>query len=443
MKRLDTAEDIDNLLERLFWINRSLSGVGNRETLKIISEYLPIQNREYPSGSRVYDWEVPAEWSVNQAWIRDSRGKEIVNFRQNPLHLVGYSESVRTQLPFSELESYVHTLPDSPEAIPYRTTYYKRNWGFCVTLEQYELLKRSEGLLDVLVDTEFNARGSMTTGELHIPSDRETEYLISTYICHPAMANDNLSGIITAIILAQDILCRERPGLGWRFAFVPETIGAIAYLSTHSHELEKLKGGFVLSCCGGRGSLGVKKSFRGNCLTDRAVAIAFRDRGIAPKEYAFTPQGSDERQYSSPGFRIPITTICKDKYHEYAEYHTSLDNLDFVNGDQILEAVGIYRDSIRILEGNTSFISLVPNGEPQLGRRGLYPATGGANKQPANPIAGSSRTEVRVELLSWALFFADGVTDLISVSEKSGLPFVELLRAYEVLEQQKMVKRKT
>ncbi len=439
VKRLKTAKDIDALLERLFWLNRSLSGEGNRKTLRIIAEYLPIEVKKYPCGSGLFDWTVPDEWVIRDAWIRDSEGRDVVCFSDNPLHVVSYSGPVNATLTFDELRGHLHTLQNVPNAIPYRTSYYQKDWGFCVTQSQYQNLLETPGEFHVFIDSEFKPDGNMVTGELVIPGESSEEYLVSTYICHPAMANDNLSGIVAAMILARDCLDHGPSRVGWRFAFVPETIGAIAYLADHETDLASVKGGFVLSCCGGKGPLGYKSSFQGNSSIDRAVELAFRDFGIEPLRYPFLPTGSDERQFSSPGFRIPMTTVCKDKYHEYREYHTSLDNLEFVTGEQILAAVTIYRAAFLILEQNKFYKSLFQKGEPQLGRRGLYPRTGGGNNQPADMQQGERSQYTSVEALSWALFLADGKTDLLTMSEKSGVRFVELLKIFEKLQRENVV----
>ena len=442
VKRLETAADIDSLLGRLFWLNRSLSGEGNRETLRIIQEYLPIEVCEYPCGKKVFDWTVPEEWFIRDAWIRDSTGRDLVRFSDNPLHVVSYSEPINAGMSFAKLRHHLHTLPEVPDAIPYRTSYYKKDWGFCVTQDQYRLLSETSGDLDVCIDSRFDQNGHMVTGELYIPGDTAEEYLVSTYICHPAMANDNLSGVLAAMVLARDILDRGCNRVGWRFVFAPETIGAIAYLSEHESDLAAVRGGFVLSCCGGKGPLGYKSSFQEGSVTDRAIKVAFRDKGIKPLEYPFSPTGSDERQYSSPGFRIPMTTVCKDKYHEYREYHTSLDNLDFVNGGQILESVEVYRNAFSIIEHNQIYFSLLQKGEPQLGRRGLYPRTGGGNKQPANAKKGEPKNYTSIDALSWALFLADGENDLLTISEKSRIGFFDLLEIFISLEEKEMVEKR-
>ena len=434
-----TASEIDRLLERLFPLNRNLSGEGNRETLRILKELIPLEITDYPCGTQVFDWTIPDEWYIQDAWIKDSTGKRLVDFAETPLHVVGYSEPVKTLMPFDVLAAHLHVLEDLPEAIPYRTSYYAKNWGFCVTRCQHQALQKTEGQLEVVIDSGFKTDGSMPIGELRIPGDRAEEYLVSTYICHPFMANDNLSGITVAALLAKQLLSNGKPHFSWRFVFVPETIGAIAYLSHNEDNIDSLQAGFLLSCCGGQGPLGYKESFLGDSVVDRAIRMAFRDHAIQPIRYPFSPTGSDERQYSSPGFRIPVATICKDKYHEYPQYHTSLDNLDFVNGAQIRESLDIYESAISILENNRVLKSAVCKGEPQLGRRGLYPETGGSFNQYSKDNVGKVRKYQEIDIISWCLFLADGNHDLVSIAERSGIAFSDLVRVAQVLEQNNLI----
>ena len=434
--------EIATLLERLFPINRSLTGNGNRETLRILQELIPLNLVEYPSGESVFDWTIPDEWTIRDAWIKDSSGQKIVDFSDTPLHVVAYSEEVHASFTAQELLPRLHVLDRLPDAVPYRTSYYERSWGFCVSKEQYDRIKKAKESLEVMIDAEFDSKGSMSLGELFIPGERSDEYLVSTYICHPYMANDNLSGVVCAAFWAREILKADRPKFSWRFVFAPETIGAIAYLFNNQNTLSSIQGSFVLSCCGGPGPLGYKASFLGDSKIDRAVEAAFREQSISPIKYPFTPFGSDERQFSSPGFRIPAVTITKDKYHEYDEYHTSKDNLDFVKGHQIEKSLKLYLETFRILEANETFRSLNPYGEPQLGRRKLYSNRGGAFLQPGAGEGRMAREEAGfsdIEAMIWLLFFADGCIDLITVSEKSGINFDRLLQASKVLLEKKLV----
>ena len=423
------AREIDNYLQRLFPINRSLTGVGNRKTFEILGEIVPINITEYRSGSKVYDWSIPDEWTIRNAYIKSPSGKKLVDFNKCNLHVVGYSTPIHQHMTFDELAPRLHMLSSNPEAIPYRTNYYNRDWGFCVTGAQFQELKNISGLLEVCIESELNSDGGMTIGELRIPGMRSEEYLVSTYCCHPSMANDNLSGLLVAAYLARNLLDGNTPFWSWRFIFVPETIGAIAYLCNNDVAMRKIRGGFVVTTCGGPGEFGYKESFVGNHLIDRSIRTVFRDRNIEPLRYRFIPDGSDERQYSSPGFRIPVATITRNKYYEYPQYHTSLDNLDFVNGDQIVSSLELYEDAIYILNHNRLYRSTVPNGEPRLGSRGLYPMTGGG----INQIGFIAEDGQNLDAIGWLLFLADGDHTLIDIAERSELPFALLLQAANCL----------
>jgi aminopeptidase-like protein len=432
-------EELDLLLERMFPIARSLTGSGNRKTFEIIQELIPLQLHEYPSGAHVYDWVIPDEWDIRDAFIKDSSGCRVVDYRKCNLHVVGYSEAIHQWMDFEELGPHLHTVKANSTAIPYRTSYYQRDWGFCVTAEQYQNLQNFGGPLEVCIDSSFKKDGGMTVGELLIPGHSSEEYFISTYCCHPSMANDNLSGMLVTTLLARDLLVGPKPQVSWRFIFVPETIGAIAYLFNNEARMKEASGGLVVTTCGGPGPLGYKESFKSNHRIDRAVRLAFREREVGPVRYRFTPDGSDERQYSSPGFRIPVATITKDKYYEYPEYHTSADNLDFVNGDQLSASLEIYRDVVNILDKNTTYQVESGYGEPQLGRRGLYPTTGGALHQ--GNIDSSVVTQTEIDTIMWILFCSDGSNDLLSIAEQSGVKFRDLLAISERLSAAGLLKR--
>ena len=354
MNTISELSVIREMLDDLFPIARSLTGEGNRWTLEYLQRFIPITTREIQSGQKVFDWVVPDEWQIRAAWIAGPTGERFVDFEECNLHVVGYSTPVNERLTFAELEPRLHTLPDLPHAVPYRTSYYKKDWGFCVTQEQYQRLKASPGPLEVVIDSRFDAKGSLTIGELVVPGSREEEILVSTYICHPSMANDNLSGVITTTLLASQIHKSGTPVHTWRFLFVPETIGPIAYLSSYPDIIERTVGGLVVTCCGGPGPLGYKMTFQGDHTVDRAIEIAFQELNAEPERYAFSPLGSDERQYSSPGVRIPVATICKDKYHEFKEYHTSADNLNFVKPEYVFESLELYRRVQNILDSKES-----------------------------------------------------------------------------------------
>ena len=433
MSEVFSQHEIQEYLERLFPINRSLTGAGNRETLGILQEIAPIDVIEYPSGCEVFDWRIPDEWHISEGWIKSTTGEVLVDFKENNLHVVGYSSPIRRRMVWDDLKEHIHYLEEAPDAIPYRTSYYKRDWGFCVSAEQYRTLASIDGEIEVCIDSSFDADGSMSIGELVIAGKTDQEILVSTYLCHPSMANDNLSGLLASAILARDLLSGPSPRFTWRFVFVPETIGAISYLFHNQDNISNVIGGFVITCCGGAGALGWKPSYRGDHLIDQVIELAFRDLEIRPVVYPFAPDGSDERQYSSPGFRIPVGTITKDKYYEYPQYHTSLDNLDFVNAEQILESLAVYRKATYILENNCTPRSCNPHCEVRLGKHNLYPDLGGAIKQGSAASEGVKTVEASLDAISWILFLADGDADLVTIARTSGIAFDALNAAAKKL----------
>lgn len=415
------AERAMALMRRLFPICRSITGTGLRQTLDILAETVPNMRRiEVPSGTQVFDWTIPMEWSIRDAYLADEDGRRIIDFNASNVHVVGYSTPVNRHLSFDELQPHLHSLPNLPDAIPYRTTYYKENWGFCLTQKQRDALD-PQATYHAVIDSELFP-GSLSIGEAQLTGTSGREFLISTYCCHPSLANDNLSGpVVTALLYER--LARRKLRHSYRFVFIPETIGAIAYCALNAEDIRAMAGGFVVTSCGGRGPFGIKETFLGSHLIDRAAMLALRDAGIEPVIHRFAPDGSDERQYSSPGFRLPVATISKDKYYEYDYYHTSLDNLEFVTGDALAKAVQLYVDAIEIIESNCTVRSLNPNCEPQLGRRGLYPQTGGGLNHSSE---GRTTIENEVDVISWLMFLADGNHDLLTIAEKTGFPFADL-----------------
>ncbi len=431
----------DELLRRLFPLCRSITGHGLRQTLRALAEVTPFDLVEVPSGTVCYDWTIPDEWNVRDAYVADSSGRRLIDFRASNIHLVNYSCPFEGTLTFDELAPHLHTLPDLPTAIPYRTTYYNRTWGFCLTHEQFQRLDR-RATYRVVVDTTL-APGALTYGEALLPGRSGREYLVSTYVCHPSLANDNLSGPVLWTLLLAEL--RRRPlRHAYRFVIAPETIGALAYIARNEAAVRALTGGFVATTVAGPGQFGYKQTFRGNDPIDRAVRLTFRELGLDYLEYPFDVNGSDERQYSQPGLRIPIGTICKDKYYEYPYYHTSLDDLDFISAQNLIETLKLYLLAIEKLEYDRRYRSRNPIGEPMLGKRGLYPKTGGAiRQQAASPAAhGERRYAVdegnilygsELDALRWVLFYADGQTSLLEVAEKTALPLRQLHRAAEKL----------
>lgn len=431
----DYVREVDDLFQQLFPICRSITGNGVRETLLRLQEMVPFEIKEIPSGTVCYDWVVPEEWNIRAGFIEDSKGRRIIDFDENNLHVVNYSVPVDKQVSFQELEQHFHYLPDLPQAIPYRTTYYNRNWGFCLSHEQYQQLNRNEQY-HVFIDSTLEA-GSLTYGETIIQGTSGQEFLISTYCCHPSLANDNLSGQILWALLLRELQTRKTRH-SYRFIIVPETIGAIAYLSQNEESMQRTAGGFIPTTVAGPGQFGYKQTFLGNHLIDRVVRQTFRELNIQYIEYPFDINGSDEAHYSAPFFRIPIGTISKDKYYEYDFYHTSLDNLDFVSAANLVESFKLYLLAIEKLEMNNVYESLNPYSEPMLGKRGLYPEVGGSIKQPAMDFEKNHlEREYRIspediiygnelDTIRWLMFYSDGSNSLLDIAEKTSLPMRQL-----------------
>jgi len=438
------ALEAGELLQRLFPLCRSLTGEGVRQTLQELRSVAAFDIDEIPSGTRCYDWEVPDEWSIREAYIATVSGERLIDFRRNNLHVVGYSTPVDAEMSFAELDPHLHTLPSLPNAIPYRTSYYRRDWGFCLTHEAYQRLDRS-GRYRVRIDSTL-APGALTYGEARLPGRSGREFLISTYCCHPSLANDNLSGVVLWTLLLREL--QSRPTWhGYRFVIVPETIGAIAYLHRNEAAMRGVEAGLVVTTVAGPGRFGFKQSFLGDHLIDRAVRRTYAEVGAEPLVYPFDINGSDERQYSSPYFRIPMATICKDKYYEYPYYHTSLDDLTFVRPENLIETLKLYLRTIGQLEADRTYRSTVPHSEPMLGKRGLYPQTGGSIRQTAvdresapgeREYGASERTIARgneLDAMRWVMFWGDGKTSLLDIAERTGLPVGQLAEVAETLVQ--------
>ena len=412
---------LEKYFDRLWPLNRSLTGNGNRETLRILSEIADINITEIPSGTKCFDWNVPPEWNVKEAWVKDSSGKTIIDFSKNNLHLLGYSEKFSGILSLKELKKNLYSLPQQPDVIPYLTSYYKTRWGFCISDKQLKNLK--EDNYEVLIDSELNPDGSMTLGEAVLKGDSEEEVLLSTYICHPSMANNELSGPLVTAFIYDELKKRKSRRYTYRMLFLPETIGSIYYLSKHGERLKKkLTAGYVVNCIGDKGNFTYKKSRQGNSLADRAAELVL---SRTEKNYViedFFPTGSDERQYCSPGFDLPVGSLMRTRYGKYKEYHTSADNRDFISFDAMEKSVQKYLEIIDVMENNFTFVNKLPYCEPQLGKRNLYP-TLGSQKDTAEFVSA----------LMWILNLSDGSNDLIAISRRSNLPFKLLSEASQKL----------
>ncbi len=412
------AAEMQGCMERLFPLPRCLAGEANRATLRGLQAIAPLQIQEVPSGTAVHDWTVPSEWSVQEAWIADATGRRLVDFAAHNLHLVSHSCPVEAELSWAALQPHVHTHASLPEAIPYRTSYYQRSWGFCVTQAQAQALAAAPGPLRVRIASVLQP-GSMSLGELLLPGRRAQEILLSAYICHPSMANDSLSGAVLLAFIGRHLAALPDRQYSYRLAWVPETIGAVAYAATRAEAMKQVEMGLVVTTVGGPGPLGYKKTFDERHPLNRLIEEVFQERGDAFKTYPFDIHGSDERQWSSPGLRIPTATICKDRYYEYPEYHSSLDDLRLVNGAQMAESLDAYCRLIGKLESRELYRNTAGAGEVMLSKHELYPKSGGAQL----PELGG-RSEL--DLILWLLWHCDGHTSLQDIAHTLAVPLERL-----------------
>lgn len=423
--RLDesTGARLHSLVTELFPICRSITGAGVRQTLSLLAERIPLQIHEVPSGTAVFDWQVPAEWNIRDAYIKDASGIRVVDFRQSNLHVVSYSQPLDARLTWEELRPHLFSLPERPEWIPYRTSYYHPTWGFCLahrTLMELERRGPHESY-EVRIDSQL-AEGSLTYGETVLPGESTDEILWSCHICHPSLANDNLAAISLAVELIDYL--RNRPSRRWthRFLFVPGTIGAIAWLSLHRAQWARIKGGLVMTLLGNAAPFTYKMSRDEDTLTDRLVPSALRSLGVEHCLAPFSPYGYDERQYGSPGIRLPMGCLMRSPHAGYPEYHTSADNLQLVTPASLAQSWRVCQKIADVWEAHRYFENLNPHCEPQLGRRGLYQAIGGDSQQ-----------NLLQQAFLWVLSYADGVHALWEIADRAQLPLDILCRAVQIL----------
>ena len=417
MKKIEIDEEkigneIYTLIKRLYPICRSITGDGNRKTLNIIKEYISLDVHEVPSGTKVFDWTVPKEWNIEDAYIKNSKGEKIIDFQKSNLHIVGYSVQFEGEMTLSELKEHLYTLPDQPDLIPYVTSYYKKIWGFCLSHNDFKQLKDDKYF--VKVDTTLKD-GSLTYGELIIKGETDKEVLISTYICHPSMANNELSGPVITTFLAKYLLeQKDKPYYTYRIVFIPETIGSVTYLSKYKDKLkDKVVGGYVITCVGNPGGFSYLKTRAENTLTDRITIHVLNNSNKKYKLYDFLSRGSDERQYNSPGIDLPIGSLMRSKYGEYPEYHTSGDNMNFVTSEALAESLEMYIKCLKAIEMNKKYKTTVFC-EPQLGKRGLY------------PTLSKKGNYYYVHDMMNVLAYSDGNHDLLWIAEKLGKTIWEL-----------------
>jgi aminopeptidase-like protein len=413
----EIGRELHRFATELYPICRSITGDGIRRTLGMIGERIPLQISEVPTGTAVFDWTVPKEWNVRDAYIKDIAGRRVVDFRQSSLHVLNYSVPVEARIPLSELKAHLFTLPDRPEWIPYRTSYYKPQWGFC--LSQKQLLELEEGEYEVCIDSTLED-GQLTYGECYLPGRLRDEVLISCHACHPSLANDNLSGLTVATFLAK-FLSGQDLRYSYRFLFIPGTIGAITWLARNRDAAGRIRHGLVLTCIGDAGGFHYKMSRRGDAEIDRATAHVLRHSGEPSEVLDFSPYGYDERQYCSPGFNLPVGCLMRSVWGTFPEYHTSADNLDFIHPQQLARSLRLCASIFDLLENNRSYLNQNPCCEPQLGKRNLYRSTSGE----------SIGEEINARL--WVLNFSDGEHSLLDIAERSGMPFTAIRDAAELL----------
>jgi aminopeptidase-like protein len=421
----DVGQEMQELARELFPICRSITGNGLRQTLGLIGERVPLETTEVPTGTEVLDWVVPREWNIAEAWIAGRDGNRVVDFADSNLHVLGYSVPVRERLPLAELKEHLFTLPEHPDWIPFRNSYYTPNWGFCLQHSRLESLPAGE--YEVCIDSTLED-GSLTYAEALVPGQTSDEVLVSGYACHPSMANDNLSGLVLMTALAKH-LAGKPLRYSYRFLFSPGTIGPIAWLARNEERLERVKHGLVCLCVGDPGALTYKKSRRGDAEIDRAAQLVLRDSGDASEVHEWEPWGGDERQFNSPGFNLPVGTLTRSAPGSFPEYHTSADDLDFITAGALARSFHAYMSVFDVLETNATYVNLNPKGEPQLGRRGLYRSIG------AGPDAG-----VKELSLLWVLNLADGEHTLVDMAERSGLPYATVRDAARTLEEHDLLK---
>jgi aminopeptidase-like protein len=415
----ETGTCMHELASELYPICRSITGNGLRQTLRLLQRRIPLQMSEVPTGAPVFDWTVPKEWNIRDAYIKDSSGNRVVDFQHCNLHVLNYSVPVRATMPLSELKPHLFTIPERPDWIPYRTSYYKENWGFCLSHNQMAALK--DGLYEVCIDSSLED-GCLTYGECYLPGRTAGEVLISCHACHPSLANDNLSGMTVATFLAQFLAQRDLR-YSYRFLFIPGTIGAIAWLALNRETAGRIRHGLVLTCVGDAGGFHYKKSRRGEAEIDRAVAHALRYCGESHELLEFSPYGYDERQYCSPGFNLPVGCLMRSVWGQFPEYHSSADNLSFIQPAQLAGSLRVCAAILDVLEGNRRYRNESPYCEPQLGKRNLYRPTGGG--------------DIGIENLArlWALNLSDGQHSVLDIAERAGIPFATVCDAVELLSQ--------
>jgi aminopeptidase-like protein len=412
------GHDVYALAAEIFPICRSITGNGVRETLEIIRRHIDIGIVAVPTGTQVFDWAIPREWNIRDAYIKDDRGEKIVDFAQSNLHVMSYSIPVRKHVSLEELKAHIHTLPEQPDLIPYRTSYYSENWAFCMAHRQYANLR--ESVYEVVIDSSLKD-GFLTYGEHLHEGETRDEFLFSAHVCHPSLANDNCSGLALLAHLAKQ-LSQIKTRYSYRFIFAPGTIGSITWLAQNEHTVDRIKHGLILSMLGDGGGPTYKKSRRGNTKVDRAATHVLRHSGLTPTILDFSPYGYDERQYCSPAFNLPVGLLQRSKFGSIPQYHTSADNLNFISPEYLAQSYQLLALIVDVIENDAVFLNTMPKCEPQLGKRGLYGAIGGDKDVAASNMA-----------MLWVLNLSDGAHSLLDIAERANLPFSIVWRTADLL----------
>ena len=417
---MSLGKQMHALASRLYPICRSITGNGVRQTLNILKEQIPLEIHEVPSGKKIFDWEVPKEWNIKDAYIKNSLGEKIVDFKNSNLHVLNYSTPISGEVSLEDLRKHLYYLPEHPEWIPYRTSYYKEDWGFCLSYNQYQTLKDEK--YEVHIDSSLQP-GHLTYAECFIKGELSDEVLISAHVCHPSLANDNLAGISVVTYLIKQLL-KSKPRYSYRFIFIPGTIGAIAWLAVNENKVVNIKHGLVASLLGDPGHFTYKRSRRGNAEIDQVAEMVLKSRNPENKIIDFFPYGYDERQFCSPGFNLSVGNLSRTPFGQYIQYHTSADNLEFIKEESLEESYNTYLEILGVLEANKTFLNTNPKCEPQLGKRGLYSLKGGNNDAKEFQLA-----------LLWVLNLSDGEHSLLDIAKRANMKFETIHFAATKLEE--------
>ena len=422
---VNIGEEMFELAAQLFPICRSITGDGVRETLKIIQKYIPLELHEVPSNTKVFDWTVPREWNIKDAYIKNEKGERVVDFKISNLHVVNYSKPIYKKITLDELKEHLFTIPEHPEWIPYRTSYYQDSWGFCLSHNQLQAME--DGIYEVCIDSSLDD-GHLVYGEYVIQGESDDEVLLSAHVCHPSLANDNLSGIAVLVYLAKYLKNKSHRNT-YRLIFAPGTIGSITWLAKNEEKIKQIKHGLVVSCVGDAGGPTYKCSRQRDAEINQIVSYVLDHCGLHHTIENFSPYGYDERQYCSPGINLNVGLLERSKYGDFPEYHTSADNLDFIQPAYLEESYLLIKKILNILDANKKFISLNPKCEPQLGKRGLYNVIGGDQDKATKQLA-----------MLWVLNQSDGTNSLLDIVKLSGINFELISEAAVMLEKHKLLK---